>query len=64
MENTGSALAEDVIQKSEIIKSYFMANKAGEMSIVLVWHYCLCEVNLSVDYWSAVASLMASLICN
>ncbi len=39
MENTGSALAEDVIQKSEIIKSYFMANKAGEMGVVLVRYF-------------------------
>ena len=29
LENTGSALAEDVIQKSEIIKTYFMETKAG-----------------------------------
>jgi hypothetical protein len=29
LENTGSALAEDVIQKSEIIKTYFMENRAG-----------------------------------
>ena len=27
--STGSALAEDVIQKSEIIKTYFMETKAG-----------------------------------
>lgn len=30
MENTGSVLAEDVIQKSEIIKNYFMESRAGE----------------------------------
>ena len=36
LENTGSALAEDVIQKSEIIKSYFMETKAGKNR----WH-CL-----------------------
>ena len=30
LENTGSALAEDVIQKSEIIKTYFMDTKAGK----------------------------------
>jgi hypothetical protein len=29
LESTGSALAEDVIQKSEIIKTYFMETKAG-----------------------------------
>ena len=29
LESTGSALAEDVIQKSEIIKSYYMENKTG-----------------------------------
>ncbi|XP_064399801.1 GRIP1-associated protein 1-like [Halichondria panicea] len=34
LENTGSALAEDVIQKSEIIKSYFMANKADHSPVV------------------------------
>ena len=31
LENTGSALAEDVIQKSEIIKTYFMETKAGKV---------------------------------
>ena len=30
LETTGSALAEDVMQKSEIIKSYFMDTKAGK----------------------------------
>ena len=30
LENTGSALAEDVIQKSEIIKNYIMETKSGE----------------------------------
>ena len=30
LETTGSALAEDVMQKSEIIKTYFMENKAGQ----------------------------------
>ena len=30
LESTGSALAEDVIQKSEIIKTYFMETKAGQ----------------------------------
>ena len=29
LESTGSALAEDVIQKSAIIQTYFMENKAG-----------------------------------
>jgi len=29
LENTGSALAEDVMQKSAIINQYFMENKAG-----------------------------------
>ena len=37
LETTGSALAEDVMQKSEIIKSYFMATKAGE-------HLILCQL--------------------
>lgn len=36
LENTGSALAEDVIQKSEIIKSYFMDNKAG-LCLMYTW---------------------------
>ena len=31
LESTGSALAEDVIQKSEIIKTYFMDTKAGKL---------------------------------
>lgn len=30
LENTGSALAEDVMQKSAIINQYFMENKAGQ----------------------------------
>ena len=33
LETTGSTLAEDVKQKSKIIKSYFMENKAGQLSV-------------------------------
>lgn len=36
LENTGSALAEDVIKKSEIIKTYLMDTKAGTVSICIV----------------------------
>ena len=35
LESTGSALADDVIQKSEIIKSYFMDTKAGQSPLPL-----------------------------
>ena len=49
LENTGSALAEDVIQKSEIIKSYFMANKAGERSHTHT--HCSCK---TVQKWHSV----------
>ena len=45
LENTGSALAEDVLQKSEIIKSYFMETKAGtwsQMSVNAWVLNCIC----------------------
>ena len=32
LETTGSALAEDVVNKSEIIKTFYMQNKAGQLA--------------------------------
>ena len=44
LESTGSALAEDVIQKSEIIKSYYMENKAGGWVGGWLWRLLLGEL--------------------
>ncbi len=49
LENTGSALAEDVLQKSTIIQQYYMENKAGAHSLCHVTAMVTCITPIVVD---------------